>query len=73
MLRSQIPVIGKRHTRRFPPQCVHDAGKILAARKQILIEPDPSRMRADPLRVLVTAVQKVPLSKLLNYLNKSQL
>lgn len=61
-----------RHRERPPPRS--DANDC-----DVLQTVDPMRYRSTAAqldkqrRVLVTAVQKVPLSKLLNYLNKSQL
>ena len=37
------------HARALPPQCIHDPSEILAAREQVLVEPNPRRMRADAL------------------------
>lgn len=47
LLSSEVPVVGKRHSRRLPPQRIHNPGQILTAREQVLIEPDPRRVRAD--------------------------
>lgn len=49
LLRRQIAIVAKRHLPALPAQRVHDAGKILAASEQILVEPDSRRMRTDPL------------------------
>jgi hypothetical protein len=49
LLGRRIAVIGEWHARRFPPQCIHDAGEIFAAGEQILVEPGSRRMRTDSL------------------------
>lgn len=38
---SKVAVVGERHSRRLPPQRVHDPGEILTAGEQILAQPDP--------------------------------
>jgi hypothetical protein len=48
LFRRQIAIVRERHPRRLPPQRIHDAGEVLPAREQVLIESDPRRMRADP-------------------------
>lgn len=52
MLGSKVKVVRERHPRTLPAQRIHDADRILTARKQILVEPHSPHsrgMRADPL------------------------
>src|SRR5690348_1221448 len=51
LLRSQIAIVEQRHARALPAQRVHDAGKILPAGEEVLIDPNPGRMRADLLEL----------------------
>jgi hypothetical protein len=49
MLGSKVKVVRERHPRTLSAQRIHDADRILTARKQILVEPHSRGMRADPL------------------------
>ncbi|ABQ71577.1 hypothetical protein Swit_4960 (plasmid) [Rhizorhabdus wittichii RW1] len=51
MLGRQISIVGKRHSRRFPAQRIHDACKVFAAGEQVLVQPDPRGMGADALEL----------------------
>lgn len=47
---ARFTVVGQRHTWRFPSQRVHDASQVFTACEEILVEPDPRRVRTDPLK-----------------------
>ncbi len=41
MFGSQIAVVAERHLGRFPAQCIHDPGDVLAGREQVIGHADP--------------------------------
>ena len=49
LLSGEVAVVCQRHAWGLPPQRIHDPSQILAAGEQVLVEPDPRRVRADAL------------------------